>query len=67
MPINRSCTFITAKLVTIPSHQVRQLSDFIESNGIEVLNVAGPRESNEPGVYRFTLQLLQQYWQQYRS
>jgi hypothetical protein len=49
------------------SHQVRQLSDFIESNGIEVLNVAGPRESNEPGVYRFTLQLLRQYWQEHRS
>jgi Circularly permutated YpsA SLOG family len=49
------------------SHQVRRLKDFIESNAIEVLNVAGPRESNEPGVYRFTLQLLRQYWQQYRS
>jgi Circularly permutated YpsA SLOG family len=47
--------------------QVRQLSDFIESNGIEVLNVAGPRESNEPGVYRFTLQPLRQYWQEHRS
>ena len=49
------------------SHQVRRLKDFIESNAIEVLNLAGPRESNEPGVYRFTLQLLRQYWQQYRS
>jgi Circularly permutated YpsA SLOG family len=49
------------------SHQVRRLKDFIESNAIEVLNVAGPRESNEPGVYRFTLQLLRQYWQQYRA
>jgi Circularly permutated YpsA SLOG family len=49
------------------SHQVRRLKDFIESNAIEVLNLAGPRESNEPGVYRFTLQLLRQYWQQYRA
>jgi Circularly permutated YpsA SLOG family len=43
--------------------QVRQLKEFIESNAIEVLNVAGPRESKEPGVYRFALQLLRQYWQ----
>ena len=49
------------------SHQVGQRKDFIESNAIEVLNVAGPRESNEPGVYRFTLELLRQYWQEYRS
>jgi hypothetical protein len=33
---------------------------FIESNWIEVLNVAGPREGNEPGIYRFTLQILTQ-------
>ena len=49
------------------SYHVRQLKDFIKSNAIEVLNVAGPRESNEPGVYRFTLQLLRQYWQESRS
>jgi hypothetical protein len=42
--------------------QVRQLKDLIESNAIEVLNVAGPRESNEPGVYYFTLQILREYW-----
>jgi hypothetical protein len=45
--------------------QARQLKDFIESNRIEVLNIAGPRESNEPGVYRFTLQLLRWYWQEH--
>ena len=37
--------------------QVRRLKDFIDTNAIEVLNVAGPRESNEPGVYDFTLQI----------
>jgi hypothetical protein len=44
--------------------QARRLKDFIESNAIEVLDVAGPRESNEPGVYDFTLQILRQYWQE---
>jgi hypothetical protein len=46
------------------SLQARRLKDFMESNAIKVLNVAGPRESNEPGVYRFTLEILRQYWQE---
>jgi len=40
-----------------------QLRDFIASNRIGVLNVAGPRESKEPGVYEFTLEALRRYWQ----
>jgi Circularly permutated YpsA SLOG family len=34
------------------------LTDFLRSNKIEVLNVAGPRESKEPGVYKLTLTIL---------
>ena len=41
-----------------------QLKDFIATNRIETLNVAGPRESKEPGVYQFTLETLRRYWQQ---
>jgi hypothetical protein len=43
---------------------VAQLKDFIGSNRIEVLNVAGPRESKGPGVYDFTLGVLRRYWQE---
>jgi hypothetical protein len=43
--------------------QVWQLRHFIERNEIEVLNVAGSRESEEPGVYAFTLRMLRQYWE----
>jgi hypothetical protein len=43
--------------------QARQLKEFIESNAIQVLNVAGPRESKEPGVYGFALEILRTYWQ----
>jgi hypothetical protein len=39
-------------------HEVQTLTDFLRSNKIEVLNVAGPRESKEPGVYEWTLTLL---------
>jgi hypothetical protein len=34
------------------------LTDFLRSNKIEILNVAGPRESKEPGVYEWTLTML---------
>jgi hypothetical protein len=39
-------------------HEVQTLTDFLRSNKIEVLNVAGPRESKEPGVYEWTLTRL---------
>jgi Circularly permutated YpsA SLOG family len=38
--------------------EVQVLTDFLRSNKIEVLNVAGPRESKEPGVYEWTLTML---------
>ena len=42
--------------------EVSRLKDFIQSNRIAVLNVAGPRESSQPGVYAFTLMMLQHYY-----
>jgi Circularly permutated YpsA SLOG family len=37
---------------------IQALTDFLCSNKIEILNVAGPRESKEPGVYEWTLKML---------
>ena len=37
------------------------LTDFLRSNKIEALNVAGPRESEEPGVYEWTLNMLRAF------
>ena len=39
-----------------------RLRNFIESNNIGILNVAGSRESGEPGIYAFTLDLLRALW-----
>ena len=39
-------------------HEMQTLTDFLCSNKIEVLNLAGPRESKEPGVYEWTLTML---------
>jgi Circularly permutated YpsA SLOG family len=36
----------------------QELRSFIEESGISALNVAGPRESDEPGVYRFVSRVL---------
>jgi hypothetical protein len=38
--------------------EIQSLTDLLCSNKIEVLNVAGPRESREPGVYEWTLTML---------
>jgi hypothetical protein len=38
--------------------EIQALTDFLCSNKIEILNVAGPRESKEPGVYEWALTLL---------
>ena len=36
----------------------QRLKDWLEDNAIEVLNVAGPRASKEPGVAAFVVQAL---------
>jgi hypothetical protein len=38
----------------------QRLRSFIEEFGVGVLNVAGPRASDEPGVYQFVLSALDQ-------
>jgi hypothetical protein len=38
--------------------EIQALTDFLCSNKIEILNMAGPRESKEPGVYEWTLTML---------
>ena len=38
--------------------EIQALTDLLCSNKIEVLNVAGPRESKEPGVYEWILRFF---------
>ena len=38
--------------------EIQALTNFFCSNEIEILNVAGSRESKEPGVYKWTLAML---------
>lgn len=42
------------------TNHAQELRAFIEEFGISVLNIAGPRESDEPGVYQFVSRVLDQ-------
>jgi hypothetical protein len=42
------------------TNHAEELRAFIEEFGISVLNIAGPRESDEPEVYRFVSRVLDQ-------
>ena len=42
------------------TNHAQELRSFIDEFEISVLNVAGPRESDEPGVYRFVASVLDQ-------
>jgi len=42
------------------TNHAQELRAFIEEFGISVLNIAGPRESDEPDVYRFASRVLDQ-------
>ncbi|MCG8528995.1 MAG: putative molybdenum carrier protein [Opitutales bacterium] len=39
------------------------ISDFISQNTIHVLNIAGPRASEEPGIYKRVFSLLNDFFQ----
>jgi hypothetical protein len=40
----------------------KRLAEFIATNSIQVLNVAGPRASTEPTVGQFVRTVLQEMW-----
>jgi hypothetical protein len=45
-------------LVASEQDAAQRLKDWLEDNVVEVLNVAGPRASNEPGVASFVIRTL---------
>lgn len=38
--------------------QIKKMLNWIEENKIEILNIAGPRESKEPGIYKESKELI---------
>lgn len=45
---------------TSSARAVEVLANYIEARGIKVLNVAGPRESSEPGIYQYTFAVMRE-------
>ena len=41
------------------TNHARELRSFIKEFGISILNIAGPRESEEPGIYQFVSRILE--------
>lgn len=39
-------------------NQVAEMMNWLETNKIEILNIAGPRESKEPGIYKESKELI---------
>jgi hypothetical protein len=52
--LNKPCLQIHPTMTDAP----QRLKTFLEDNAIEVLNVAGPRASKEPGVAQLVIQTL---------
>ena len=38
------------------------IAGWVDENDIEVLNVAGPRASKDPGIHDFVMGLLERVW-----
>jgi hypothetical protein len=60
MAVKHSRPWLHIDLVQIPAFQAAlAINDWIVKDGIEILNVAGPRASKDPKIYRDTLNLLE--------
>ncbi len=42
-----------------PTEDLKHINDWLQFHQIDVLNIAGPRESNHPGIYRQAANFLQ--------
>lgn len=57
IPLQRPYLLIDG-LETSTARAVELVMLFIEVNQVQVLNVAGPRESGEPGIYQYTVAVM---------
>lgn len=55
------------KIAAPGRNAARSLEAFIRKNEVRILNVAGPRESGQPGVYEFTRRILDRWQESWHS
>ena len=58
--LKRPHVFIDATELS-PEAAARTIGDFVRDHGIEILNVAGPRQSEWPDGYDYTFQVLEMW------
>jgi hypothetical protein len=63
--LNKPCLHISKSVV--PHTGAKRLKDFVLRNHIRVLNVAGPRASNEPNVAQFVHETLKKLFRLAKS
>lgn len=51
--------FLEINLVTTSKFNVSTLAFWLKDNNISILNIAGPRESSSPDIYKQTLRFLE--------
>lgn len=52
------CKTFGKPFLLIKEGEENSFNKWMQSNSINILNIAGPRESNEPGIYIFALKIL---------
>ncbi len=52
-------SFLMVDLSLAQSVNAGLIIDWVKENSIKILNIAGPRESNSPGIYQSSFNLLQ--------
>ena len=45
--------------IELASYETNEFKNWIEQQNIRTLNIAGPRESNSPGIYISSLEFLE--------
>jgi hypothetical protein len=64
--LNRPYVLIDATKIS-PQGAAKLVSDFVSKNKIDVLNIAGPRQSEWPDGYDYTFGVLEAFVQQIKS
>jgi len=52
-----------ANILPVQTRNVKKVKKWIANNGIATLNVAGPRESQQPGIYEAAATFLKKVTQ----
>jgi hypothetical protein len=47
----------------VATEAVQMIAEWVDGHGIQIVNVAGPRASKDPGIHDFVLDILERVWE----